>query len=57
MGLALPRARRIVGSEIYLYFDLEDGGRVFHHMGEPEDLCHIAMRNEKVVISPPLRCT
>ncbi|KQN90212.1 5-keto-4-deoxyuronate isomerase [Sphingomonas sp. Leaf231] len=40
-------------SEIYLYFDLEDDNRVFHYMGKPDDLRHIVVDNEQVVISPP----
>jgi 4-deoxy-L-threo-5-hexosulose-uronate ketol-isomerase len=40
-------------SEIYLYFDLEDDNRVFHYMGRPDDLRHIVVDDEQVVISPP----
>src|SRR5690606_19223367 len=39
-------------SEAYLYFDLPDGARVFHMMGEPDETRHLVVAGEQVVLSP-----
>lgn len=38
--------------EVYLYFDLPAGGRVFHFMGLPEETRHLVVADGQAVISP-----
>ncbi|HET6996560.1 MAG TPA: 5-dehydro-4-deoxy-D-glucuronate isomerase [Chitinophagaceae bacterium] len=39
--------------ESYFYFDLAEGQRVIHFMGEPKETRHIFLNNEQAILSPP----
>jgi 4-deoxy-L-threo-5-hexosulose-uronate ketol-isomerase len=39
--------------EAYFYFDVPEGHRIFHYMGEGHETRHILMDNYDAVISPP----
>lgn len=39
-------------SEIYMYFNLGEGGKVIHLMGQPEETRHIVLCNQQAVLSP-----
>jgi len=38
--------------EVYTYFDIAEGGVVFHFMGEPRETRHVVMHDYDAVISP-----
>ena len=39
--------------EVYLYFDVKEGHRIFHLMGKNDETRHIILGNHEAVISPP----
>ncbi len=39
--------------EAYFYFDVAEGNKVFHFMGEPTETRHLVVGNEEIAISPP----
>jgi 4-deoxy-L-threo-5-hexosulose-uronate ketol-isomerase len=38
--------------EAYFYFDLAEGQRVIHFMGEPQETRHMFLNNEEAILSP-----
>ena len=48
----MPAHTHMRRSEIYFYFDVAEGARVFHLMGPPDETRHLVVANREVVISP-----
>jgi 4-deoxy-L-threo-5-hexosulose-uronate ketol-isomerase len=40
-------------TEVYFYFDVNEGHRVFHFMGLPSETRHLMVANHQAVLSPP----
>jgi 4-deoxy-L-threo-5-hexosulose-uronate ketol-isomerase len=39
--------------EAYFYFDLPEGQKIFHYMGEGKETRHVLMDNYEAIVSPP----
>lgn len=39
--------------EAYFYFDLPEGQRIVHFMGQPQETRHLFLENEQAILSPP----
>ena len=48
----MPAHTHVRRSEIYMYFNLAEEGRIFHLVGPPEETRHIVMKNRDIVVSP-----
>ncbi|HEX4053381.1 MAG TPA: 5-dehydro-4-deoxy-D-glucuronate isomerase [Tepidisphaeraceae bacterium] len=48
----MPPHTHLRRSEVYLYFNLDPGARVFHMMGTPQETRHLVVKDGQAVISP-----
>jgi 4-deoxy-L-threo-5-hexosulose-uronate ketol-isomerase len=48
----MPPHTHMRRSEIYMYFNLPTGARVFHLMGPPRETRHLVMADRDIVVSP-----
>jgi 4-deoxy-L-threo-5-hexosulose-uronate ketol-isomerase len=48
----MPPHTHMRRSEVYLYFNLAEGGRVMHLMGPPNQTRNLVVANKQIVISP-----
>jgi 4-deoxy-L-threo-5-hexosulose-uronate ketol-isomerase len=48
----MPAHTHMRRSEIYFYFDVPEGARIFHLMGPPRETRHLLMRDCEVAVSP-----
>jgi 4-deoxy-L-threo-5-hexosulose-uronate ketol-isomerase len=48
----MPPHTHMRRSEIYMYFNLDSGARVFHLMGPPTETRHLVLADKDIVVSP-----
>jgi 4-deoxy-L-threo-5-hexosulose-uronate ketol-isomerase len=48
----MPAHTHMRRSEVYFYFDVDEGQRVLHLMGPPQETKHLMVSDREVVVSP-----